>query len=146
MKIVIAPLFVIRTGAVDSNRSHCNRPGPKVLLRSNSIPPIKIWRRSGELVARWHVSRETGRIECSWSLEEPPADDHLCPDFRRALRRMLPTWRRSSTPRRPAIAGCHKPVSDHQQSSGLRPAAFGTSRTDQPRPRLLAIGATTDKD
>jgi hypothetical protein len=136
MKIAIAPLFVIRTGAVDSNGSHCNRPGPKALLRSNSIPPIKIWRRSGELVARWHVSPETGRIECSWSLEEPPADDYLCPDFRRALRRLLSTWRRSSTQRRPAIAGCHKPVSDRQQSRGLSPAAFGTLRTFQPHRRL----------
>lgn len=88
MKLALATLSIIRIDA-DS------QPGSNVLLRSNSVHPIKIWRPSGSLVARWHVSRATGQIECSGSLEKAPTDDYLCAKRRRIARRLRTSFRPS---------------------------------------------------
>jgi hypothetical protein len=112
MKLALAALSIVRIDAVDRTGPSRGRYGSNSLLRSKSIYPIKTWRSSGGLVARWHVSAETGRIECRWSLEEPPADDHLCASLGRTMRRLPSASRRSPLRRRQAIAGCHKPVSE----------------------------------
>jgi hypothetical protein len=112
MKLALATLSIVRIGTGDRTGPRRGRSGSNILLRSNSIHPIKAWRPSGGLVARWDVSPETGRIECRWSLQEPPADDHLCASVGRTMRRLPPASRRSPLRRRPAIAGCHKPVSE----------------------------------
>ena len=72
MKPVFANLSIVRMDAVDRNGSDYGRSGSNVLPRSNSMHPIKIWRPRGKLVARWHVSPETGRIECRWQREQLP--------------------------------------------------------------------------
>jgi hypothetical protein len=95
MKLALATLSIVRIDAVDRNDPYHVRPGSNVMLRSNSIHPIKIRRPRGSLVARWHVSRETGRIECRWSLEAPSADDHLCAGPYLTMRRLHPSPRRS---------------------------------------------------
>jgi hypothetical protein len=47
-------------------------------LRTTSTRPLKARQNAGRLVAHWHVSPETGRIECCWSVDEAPADGSLC--------------------------------------------------------------------
>jgi len=78
MRLALATLSIVRIDAADHTGPRRGRSGSNILPRSNSIHPIKTWRPSAGLVACWHVSPETGRIECRWSLEEPPAGDHLC--------------------------------------------------------------------
>jgi hypothetical protein len=112
MKLARATLSIVRIDAVDRPGPHRRRPGPGIQLRSNTINPIKTCRPAGILVARWHVSPETGRVECRWLLEQPPADDYLCAGYMRTTRRLRRSPQRSSLRRRPAIAGCHKPVSE----------------------------------
>jgi hypothetical protein len=68
MKLAVATLSIIRIDEAGRASSLRDRHGPNVLLRSNSIHPLKIRRPLGCLVARWHVSPETGLIECHWSL------------------------------------------------------------------------------
>jgi hypothetical protein len=46
--------------------------------RSNAVRVFQPRRPSAQLVAGWHVSPETGRLECRWSLEDSSADDPLC--------------------------------------------------------------------
>ncbi len=90
MKLALATLSIVHIDAVDRAGAHRGRPDSNILHRSNSVHPIKIWRPSGGLVARWHVSPETGRIECCWLLDEPPANDNLCAGYRRTMPRPRP--------------------------------------------------------
>jgi hypothetical protein len=78
MKLALVNRSIVRIGALDRAVTPRARAATNALLRQNSNHPRKTWRPCGELVAHWHVSPETGRIECGWSLEEPPADDSLC--------------------------------------------------------------------
>jgi hypothetical protein len=55
-------------------------------------------------IARWHVSPETGRIECRWALKKPPIDDYLCAVRGRAKRRLGLSPRWSPLRRRQAIS------------------------------------------
>jgi hypothetical protein len=104
MKLARATLSIVRIDAVDRPGPHRRRPGPGIQLRSNTIHPIKTCRPAGILVARWHVSPETGRVECRWLLEQPPADDYLCAGYMRTTRRLRRSPQRSSLRRRPSPA------------------------------------------
>jgi hypothetical protein len=77
MKLAFANFPIVRFDALCGvglrNRSAANIP-----LRTSSARPLKVRHSAGCLVAHWHVSPETGRAECRWSVEEAPADDSLC--------------------------------------------------------------------
>jgi hypothetical protein len=88
MKLALVTRSIVRTGALDRAVTPRARAATKALLRQDSIHPRKTWRPAGVLVAHWHVSPETGRVECRWLLEEPPADDDLSPGRARAIRRL----------------------------------------------------------
>jgi hypothetical protein len=79
------------------------RASLSILLRSNSARPRRISRPCGELVARWQVSPEAGRIECRWLLDQQCADDYLCTDFSRTKRQQRPPLRRAL----PVSQSCH---------------------------------------
>jgi hypothetical protein len=89
---------IVSIGALDRAVAPRARAATNALPRQSSIQPRKAWRPSGALVAHWHVSPETGRAECRWSLEEPPADDYLSPGSASAIgRRRAPSGRRYGT-------------------------------------------------
>jgi hypothetical protein len=77
------------------------RSNATILLRSNFVRPLRVRRHSSNLVARWHVCRQSGQIECHWSLDGQSADDHLWPSphsskrFRHRLAYHSPQRRRS---------------------------------------------------
>jgi hypothetical protein len=77
MKLAFVNASIVRLDAVRGvalrSRSAANIP-----LRTASDSPRKARHSAGRLAAHWHVSPETGRVECRWSVEEAPADDSLC--------------------------------------------------------------------
>ena len=95
MKLALATLSIVRIGTVDRTGPRRGQPASNILLRSNSARPRRILRPSGELIALWHISPETGRIECRWLLDQPPADDHLCASPERTKRRLRRSPRHS---------------------------------------------------
>jgi hypothetical protein len=105
MKLARAHLSIVHIGSIDHTGQSWGQPGSSTLLQSISACPRRISRPSGELAARWHVSPETGRIECRWMLDQPPADDYLCAGYMTAKRRQRPASLRSSLPR-PILADC----------------------------------------
>ena len=80
------------------------RSNPNVLLLSNFVRPRRIRRSSGNLVARWHISRRTGQLECRWSYGEQAADDHLW------SRRYSAGQHRCRRLQQRLQSRCHKPV------------------------------------
>jgi hypothetical protein len=112
MKLARTKHSIVPIGTVDHISQRRGQYGSNILPQSNSDRPYRISRPSGELVARWYVSPETGRIECRWLLEQPPTDDYLCAGYMRTTRRLPPLSRRSLFRRRPTLAGCHKFVSE----------------------------------
>jgi hypothetical protein len=96
MKFARANLSIVSLGTVDRTGQRRGQHGSNILLQLRSDRPLRISRPFGELAARWHVSPETGRIECRWLLDRPPADDYyLCAGYIRAKRRLRPSQRRS---------------------------------------------------
>ena len=108
MKLATATLYIVRVGSVDYAGKYRGRSNASTLLRSNSVQFLRIRRHSGALIARWHVSPQTGRLECQWSSDEQAADDHLWSSPHSTKRR----WgRRLRHPgRRQAHRSCHRPV------------------------------------
>jgi hypothetical protein len=86
-------LFIVRNDVGDHAGPCRGQSGSNVSLQSKSVLPRRTSRPSGNLVARWHCSPESGRIECRWLLEKPPADDYLCAGYSRTARRMRPSSR-----------------------------------------------------
>jgi hypothetical protein len=105
MKLALATLSIIRIGTVDRTSPRRSQPASNILLRSNSTRSRRVLRPSGELIARWHISPESGRIECRWLLDQPPADDHLCASPEGTKRRLRRSPRHSPLWRRAPIAG-----------------------------------------
>jgi hypothetical protein len=109
MKLAPGTLSIIRIGTNHASMRR-GRTNPNILLRLNSVHPLRIRRPPAELAARWRVSPETGRLECRWLLVEQPADDHLwsCPH------RTSRSWYRPSrrSPRQRPHRLCHKPVNE----------------------------------
>jgi hypothetical protein len=95
MKLALATLSIVRIGTVDRTGPRRGQTASNILLRSNSPRPRRILYPSGELIALWHISPETGRIECRWLLAQPPADDHLCASPERTKRRLRRSPRHS---------------------------------------------------
>jgi hypothetical protein len=120
MKLALVNRSIVRIGALDRAVTPRARAATNALLRQYSKHPRKTWRPCGELVAHWHVSPETGRIECRWSLEEPPADDSLC-------RRRGKTAMRSR-----ARASRHRVRSRFAQAGRDRAVQVGLSRLNVP--------------
>ena len=94
MKLARANLTLVHIDAVGRTGQRRDRSVAGIRLPSNSAHPRRISRPCGELVARWHVSPETGRVECRWMPELPPADEYLCAGYTRARRRLRPMSRR----------------------------------------------------
>jgi hypothetical protein len=103
MKLAPATLSIVRVGSVDHAGTCRGRSNANILLRSNSVQFLRIWRHSGALIARWRVSPETGRPECRWSLDERSADDQLWPGPNRARRRWHQRPRHSPRRRPPSL-------------------------------------------
>jgi|SRR5450631_876503 hypothetical protein len=101
MKLTRVSLSVVPIGAVDRIGQRRGQYGSEILLRSKLNRSRRLSRPSGALVARWHVSLATGRIECRWSLDQPPVEDYLCAGYMTAEGRLRPTQRRSAPRRRP---------------------------------------------
>jgi hypothetical protein len=85
MKLAFVNASIVRPAAVRdvTLRSHT---AANIPLPASSARPPKA--RHTELAAHWHVSRETGRIECHWSVDEAPADDSLCGRGAKTARRL----------------------------------------------------------
>jgi hypothetical protein len=77
MKLAFANVSIVRLDAL-RGVGLCKRAAANTFFRTASIRPLKARHKAGCLVAHWHVSPETGRVECRWSVEEAPADDSLC--------------------------------------------------------------------
>jgi hypothetical protein len=101
MKLTRANLSIVYVGTADRTGQRRSQSVSNIQPRSNPARPRRLSRPRGEIVARWHVSLATGRVECRWSLDQPPADDYLCAGYMRAERRPRPTQRRSAPRRRP---------------------------------------------
>jgi len=97
MKLAPANLFIVRNDVGDRIGRRRVQSGLNISLQSKSACPRRTSRLSGELVARWHCSPESGRIECRWLLEKPSAEDYLSAGYSRRARRMRPSalrrWR-----------------------------------------------------
>jgi hypothetical protein len=100
---------IVSIGALDRAVTPRARAATNAPLRGNPIPHQKASCPCGELVARWHVSPETGRAECRWSLEEPAADDYLSPGSASVVRR-----RRAPAGRRCGVMRVDRVRSDYR--------------------------------
>lgn len=67
MKLAPVALSVVHVGAGGHAGTHRCRSNPNILQRSNSVRRFRNRCPSGDLVARWHVSPETGQLKCHWS-------------------------------------------------------------------------------
>jgi hypothetical protein len=97
MNLALATFSVVRrVGAFRRARPDHGLPGRMGVPRASAIRVLNIRRPSRRLVAGWHISPETGRLECRWSLKDSSADDPSCSQTHRAMggsRRGLPSWR-----------------------------------------------------
>jgi hypothetical protein len=71
MKFTRAPLTIVCTNDFIRAGRSCRQPGRPAVGRKSTMR-----RLPSRLVARWHVSPLTQRLECAWSLEH--SDGQLC--------------------------------------------------------------------
>ena len=106
MKLAPFTLSIVHRGAGGHAGAQPCHPNAIILRWSDFVRPPRVRRHAGNLVARWQVSRQTGQLECHWSLDGHPTDDHL---WRRPYRTMrCRHWRLQQRLR----SRCHKPVTE----------------------------------
>jgi hypothetical protein len=99
MMVARANLSIVAFGTFVHSGKRRGRYGSKNLLQSRSGYPRKLSIESSKLVARWHVSTMTGRVECHWIIDQAPADDCICAGYSMTKRQLRLSQRRSP-PRR----------------------------------------------
>src|SRR5262249_38250761 len=97
--------FIVRTNVLGRVAHHRGIPNLNDVRLPNANSTFVIRRITGRLAARWHVSPQTNRLECHWSLEALASDDQLCRSIYRTTRRSSPrSLHRNSNARTP----CHE--------------------------------------
>jgi hypothetical protein len=88
MKLARTNLSIIPFRTVDLTSQRRGRYGSNMLAQPKPGRATRTWRPSSKLVARWHTSTITGRIECRWIPDQAREDDCIFAGYSMAKRQL----------------------------------------------------------